>query len=166
MRPPCGSQGSYFALLVSRLELMSLQAYGEVRTKWVSGCGTCEKSRKKPCDPEFPTYLVSAGWNRVFRTSPFLLGFSPAIARAQCGRSVPTWLDEPVSSLSLVSGRLCVQLPTSETFPASSLSSFQPVMLNTPPRPRGRGKASRQPELHASLGSWPLVPLFALADLS
>lgn len=68
------------------------------------------KSRKKPCDPEFPTYLVSAGWNRVFRVSLFLLGFSRAIAGAQCGRSLSTWLDEPVpdaEGLFLVSCVAC-----------------------------------------------------------
>lgn len=132
----------------------------------MSGCGTWEKSRKKPCDPEFPTYLISAGWNRVFRTSPFLLGVSSAIARAQCGRSVSTWLDElvPLPHISL----LCVQLPTSETLPASSLSTFQPGMLNTPPPSAGRrGRAVQvKPKLHVAPSlSHPPVPLFTLADL-
>jgi hypothetical protein len=63
----------------------------------VGDCGTREKSRKKPCDAEFPTYVFSAGWNRVLRASLFQDGFSPSIAGAQCGRSVSTWLDEPRS---------------------------------------------------------------------
>jgi len=55
LRPPL----RLTSLLVSRPELMSLQAYGEVRPMWTWDKGG--KSRKKPCDSRIP-HISRLGW--------------------------------------------------------------------------------------------------------